>query len=326
MDDPFGLKRGMDDPFGLLQGLDITSCGAAPDGAPTEVPGCDCDDAQRRTLNGVSNYCMGCGLIADDAEPEPGDAPLPPGRFRIVGANAALHRKSLYQSAVTEVPSKKLILGDYLIYRQQHIENGGRAFPINACQIAADLYSEVQSACVKRSQNKKYIMAECLWRACIEIGYAPLKTEIASLMQLNTQGFARGKNFIMGLIGQNKMSTIEPNVDPCAAEIRTMFILLGYGGDEFAPLLEAVHAVVQTAIRNNIRNNSAQRSKVAGAAFEVLRRARLPGAPTLAKFCTKIGIRKNTVDGVLCDLGAFHEGFFREVYRGAGLVDDPPPV
>jgi len=319
----------MDDPFGLLQGMDDLKFTEEPRADAAAAPqGCGCVDQVRRTLNGVSNYCMGCGLIVEEeAEPEPGDAPLPPGRFRIVGANAALHRKSLYQSAVAEERTqKKLILGDYLVYRQQYIEAGGRAFPINACQIAADLYSEVQSACVKRSQNKKYIMAECLWRACIEIDYAPLKTEIASLMQLNTQGFARGKNFIMGLIGQNKMPAIAANVDPCAAEIRTMFILLGHGGEEFAPLLETVRTIVQTAIRNNIRNNSAQRSKVAGAAFEVLRRARLPEPPTLAKFCAAVGIRKNTVDGVLRDLHAFHEGFFRAVYRDAGLVEDPLPV
>ena len=48
--------------------------------------------------------------------------------------------------------------------------------------------------------------------------------------------------------------------------------------------------------------------------------------PSLAKFCAAVGIRKNTVDGVLRDLHAFHEGFFRAVYRDAGLVEDPLPV
>ena len=54
----------------------------------------------------------------------------------------------------------------------------------SACRLAADYYNAVQRLYVKRSQNKKSIMAACLREACLSINFAPPKAEVAALMQL----------------------------------------------------------------------------------------------------------------------------------------------
>jgi transcription initiation factor TFIIIB Brf1 subunit/transcription initiation factor TFIIB len=202
------------------------------------------------------------------------------------------------------------------------VESGGRAFPLNALERAADHYNSVQRLLlVKRSQNKKYIMAACLKIGCRDIGFAPGTTEIASFMQLPSKGTAKGTNFVRGLEADGLVD-MDVNADPCKAEIMTFFVYLGFDGAGFAVFREAVYNIVQTAIRNNIAPNSVSRSKVAGAMYAVLRRCEnkelLPKPPNLQEFCLAIKIRRNTVERVLVQLEAYHS-YFVPCYEAAGL-------
>lgn len=287
-----------------------------------------CDGQMRRGANDLEYVCDGCGLVVegDTAEPEEDEAPRSApntARLRIVGPGSNQLQPDLYRSGSgnTAATQKKQIYEEYKVYRQMYIEAGGRAFPLNACATAAEYYNGVQRLCVKRSQNKKAIMAACFWQACLQIEFAPSKADIAAFMQLPSKGIARGDNFVRSLVADGKMDIIDINADPCRPEISTLFIQLDYDGDRFAPLRDAVYDVVQTAIRNNIGTSSILRSKVAGATFTVLSRCKnrtlVPKMMSLQEFCHG-RIRKNTVERFTRQLDAYHS-YFEECYSKADL-------
>lgn len=309
------------------------------DAVPQSAPPADlsydvcaqCGGQMRRGTNNLEYLCDECGLVVegDTAEPEEDEAPRPApnaARLRIVGPNSNQLQPDLYRSGSgnTAAAQKKQILEEYKVYRQLYVEAGGRAFPLNALETAAEFYNAVQKQYVKRSQNKKSIMAACLWRACLQIGYAPSKAEVAAFMQLPNKGIARGDNFVRGLVADGKMD-LEINADPSRPEITTLFALLSFDGDQYAGLREAVYDVVQTAIKNNIGTNSILRSKVAGATYIVLRRCKdrelIPKPLSMQEFCAK-RIRKNTVERFTRELDDYHS-YFEECYRKAGLDTAP---
>ena len=356
LDDPFGLLAGMDDPLSALaegwpasgaaallaSGLADDAVFAPPGVCPEEAPGqaalSDSDCAQCgaqmcRGMNNLEYVCGGCGLVVegDTAEPEGDEAPRPAlntARLRIVGPNSNQLQPDLYRSSMgnTAVSQKKQIFEEYCIYRALHIEVGGRAFPLDACTRASDIYNDVQRQYVKRSQNKKSIMAACLHLACLKINFSPSKTEIAAFMQLQNKGIARGANFVRKLVADGKMD-VDVNADPCLPEITTLFAHLGLEGDAYGGLRAAVFDVVQVAIANNIGTSSILRSKVAGATFAVLRRCTsrelVPKALGLQEFCQD-RIRKNTVERFTRQLDEYHS-YFEPCYGRAGLDAAPPP-
>jgi transcription initiation factor TFIIIB Brf1 subunit/transcription initiation factor TFIIB len=286
-----------------------------------------------RATNGLEYVCENCGLVfeGDSAEPEDDDAPrTAPNtvQLRIVGPNSNQLQPDLHRSGMgnTAANQKKQIYEEYCAYRALFIEAGGRALPLDACKLASHFYNEVQRQCVKRSQNKKNIMAACFYHACLEIGFSPSKPEIAAFMQLPNKGIARGANFVRALVADGKMG-VDINVDPCRPEIITLFAHLGLEGDAYAGLHEAVFDVVQTAIANNIGTSSILRSKVAGATFVVLRRCKdhelIPKPMGLQEFCQD-RIRKNTVERFTRQLDEYHHFCFKACYQRAGLDDSHP--
>lgn len=333
--DPFGLLAdiAMDDLARLLvaapPGLYADDV-AAGIGAPDSC--LECGGLMRRGADNLEHVCDGCGLVVsgDSAEPDGDDAPRAApnaARLRIVGPNSSSLQPDLYRSGAGTTPAsqQRQIFEELKAYRGLHIEAGGRAFPLNACEKAAEYYGDVQRECVKRSQNKKAILACCLWRACLQIDFAPTKAEIAMFMQLPSQGIARGENFVRSLIADGKMGDLEANVDPCRPEITTLFAHLGYEQPQFADLREAVYRIVQQAIVSNIGTGSTLRSKVAGAGFVVLSRCppgRLGRPPmTAQEFCGG-RIRKNTVDKFTKQLAAYHS-HFEPIYSEFGLISTP---
>jgi hypothetical protein len=246
--------------------------------------------------------------------------------LRIVGPGSKQLQPDLYRSGAgdTAATQKRLIFDEYKLYRQLYMDAGGRALPLDACQQAAEYYNSMQRLCVKRSQSKKTAMAACFWYACLRIGFSPAKTEIADFLQLKTRGIARGTNLIRSFVADGKMD-IEVDADPCASEIKTLFIRIDKGDPSYEQLRETVHKLVQIAVENNICSNSVLRSKVAGITYVVLcrckDRALISHPPVLAKFCQG-HIRKNTIDCVIRDLESFHS-YFKDAYALAGLDSSP---
>ena len=351
--DPFGLLGGFDGLNGFdvekaLSNLtilpphenedpDVSSIAAEVSAAEVAVHGdndlcTQCGAQMCRGMNDLEYICGGCGLVVegDTAEPEEDDAPRRApnaARLRVVGPNSNQLQPDLYRSSTgnTAATQKKQIYEEYCAYRSLYIEAGGRALPLDACNLASEFYNEVQRQCVKRSQNKKAIMAACLYQACLEIGFSPSKAEIASFMQLPSKGIARGANFIRSLVADGKME-VDINVDPCRPEITTLFAHLGLEGEAYAGLRNAVYDVVQIAIANNIGTSSILRSKVAGASYIVLRRCKnrelIPKPMGLQEFCQD-RIRKNTVERFTRQLDSYHS-YFADCYAKAGLDASPP--
>lgn len=285
-----------------------------------------CGAQMCRGANDIEYVCVDCGCVVegDTAEPED-DAPRAApnaARLRIVGPNSNQLQPDLYRSGAgnTAVTQKKQIYEEYCAYRALFIEAGGRAFPLDACNLASDFYNAVQVQCVKRSQNKKAIMAACLQLACITREFSPKPAELAAFMQLPNKGIARGLNFVRSLVADGKMD-VDLDVDPCQPEITTLFAHLGFENKCYDGLRRAVHDVVQTAINNSIGTNSILRSKVAGATFVVLRRCRdrelVPRAVSMQEFCQD-HIRKNTIERFTRQLENYHS-YFEPCYARAGL-------
>ena len=316
-----------------------------------------CGGVMDRSISDLGRICAECGLLTDDdaAEPED-DAPRAvsdAARLRIVGPGSGHLQPDLYRSGAGSTPATQIkqVYEEICVYRQYHIEGGGRAFPLDTCQQAADNYNVIQRQMVKRSMNKKRILAALIHFAGLNHGFAPTKSEIAELTQLNSRGIAVGINFVRMLVADGRID-LDINVDACRPEISTLFAKLGLPGSEFRPagafaafaagpwapagprlagaaadLREVVYDVVQMAIRENIGTSSILRSKVAGATFAVL--SRRPDAPpiSLREFCSAGGIRENTIDRFVRELDA-HSTFFGDIYATAGLLpkSKPPPA
>jgi len=339
VNDPYGVLGGLEDlsmvkmPNWPGNAMDPTcQLLLAPPGVfPTDSCG-ECGGILRRGADNISYVCDECGLLiegdsADQEDDEGTRQASNAARLRLVGPNSNQLQPDLYRSGTgnTAATQKKLLFDEYKVYRQMHIEAGGRAFPLDACELASDYYNEVQRVCVKRSQNKKAIMASCFNQACLVKGYAPLKSEVAMFLQLPSKGIARGENFIRKLVADGDMD-INVNVDQCRPEITSLFALLGLEGKEYSTLRDAVYEVVQIAIDGLIGTNSYLRSKVAGATYVVLCRCKdrdlIPKAPTLVDFCEG-RIRKNTVERFTRDLIGYHS-YFEECYEKFGLDTTPP--
>lgn len=287
-----------------------------------------CGNALQRSINNISNTCSTCGIISDDTTDDAVNAnDLTGNKLRIVGYNSSHFQPDLYRSDNGNINllQKKQILTEYKNYRHQFIEKGGRPFPLTACELATEYYNMIQQKCVKRSQNKKSIMAACLWQACLLIDFAPSKIEISQFMQLPHKGIARGNNFIRALVSDGQLD-INPNTDPLYPEIRTLFLQLDYTDDKYKQLHEIVYNVIQIATTNSIGINSLPRSKVIGTTYIVLKRCRdksLVAVPPVdtKEFC-KNRIRKNTIDRFINEINSYHS-YFKEYYISVGLYSDP---
>ena len=219
------------------------------------------------------------------------------------------------------------IFDEFSISRDRYIESGGKAFPKSACKTAAEYYNSIQRHYVKRNQNKKAIMAECLFLACIQDNFVPPKAATAEFMGLNTKGIARGENFLRSIAADGKINNIDINVSTCRPEIETLFMQLKYteldkkANCEYKFLKDAIEKIVQTAEDSHIGTKSIIRSKVAGATYEVLRRCTnktlVPKMLTTQEFCHE-KIRKNTIERFIKELYIYHSKF-EPIYAEFGL-------
>jgi hypothetical protein len=320
------------DPFGILDNIDCNELLDELQNINTtkEINQCEtdicnqCGNILQREINNISNTCSKCGIISEEVADELLNiSELTNSKLRIVGYNCNQFQPDLYRSdnGNVSIMQKKQIMAEYKDYRQKYIDAGGRPFPLTACEIATDYYNMIQQQCVKRSQNKKAIMAACLWQACLLIDFAPSKIEISKFMQLPHKGIARGNNFIRALVSNNKLN-IDPNTNPIYPEIKTLFLQLDYTDNKYKELHDIVYNIIQIATENSIGINSLTRSKVIGTTYIVLKRCTdkslVPNPPIDTKDFCKNKIRKNTIDRFINEINSYHS-YFKEYYESVGL-------
>lgn len=285
-----------------------------------------CGDILQRSINNISSTCVKCGIITEYTE-ELNTTEMTNNKLRIVGMNNNHFQPDLYRSDNGNISQlqKKQIFSEYKDYRQRFIDAGGRPFPLNACELATDFYNKIQQKCVKRSQNKKAIMAACLWQACLRIEFAPSKIEISRFMQLPHKGIARGNNFIRALVSDNQLD-INPNTNPIYPEIKTLFLQLDYNDEKYKVLHDIIYNIIEIATKNSIGINSLPRSKVIGTTYIVLKRCKdtslVACPPTDTKEFCKNKIRKNTIDRFINEINSYHS-YFMLYYESVGLSSEP---
>lgn len=326
-----------DDPFGLLGGVSLSTIyeNVALNLRLSEIASrqhieqkselCNhCGGQMRCGMNTVEYICNDCGAITEGDEYND-DAPrkeAPNIQLRIVGPGSNQLQPDLYSSGTGSIAANrgKQIFEEFLAYRQKYIEYCGKAsITIDACKKASEYYVSIPN--VKRSHCKKEIMGACLYNACFHIGFAPTKADIATMMQLQNKGIARGDNFVRSLIADGKME-IDTTDDHKTVEISTLFANLSLDGDKYKILYDAVDEIVQIAEKNLIGHSSLLRSKVFAATYEVMRRcndkALIDKAPTLQEFCDKWHIRRNTIERFIKELYDFHS-YFENCYKKYNL-------
>jgi len=321
--DPFGVLNNDDyvelmKNFKNMQKIDIST---------NETEQCkQCGAILRRSINNINNFCIICGITTEDITDEDIDInEIMNNKLRIVGSNSNQFQADMYRSdsVNNNILHKKQILNEYKEYRRRFIEKGERAFPLNVCELATVFYNKIQQQCVKRNQNKKSIMAACLWQACLCIDFAPSKIEISKFMQLSHKGIAKGNNFIRTMVSDGQLD-IDPNKNTIYPEIKTLFIQLEYIGDHYKKLHDIINNIIHIAIDNSIGINSLTRSKVIGTTYIVLRRSKhwniIDNVPANTKEFCKNKIRKNTIDRFINEISSYHS-FFKDYYTSAGLID-----
>lgn len=261
------------------------------------------------------DLCDGCGallereLIIQNGD----DKKCSESQLRIVGTNSKSLQPDLFRSSTTSTSTnqKKIIHEEYKRYRQRFIEMGGRAFPLDACELASEYYSQVQKQCVKKSQNKKSIMAEFFYQACLDKGCAISKSDAAKFVGSDVKGTARGNNFVRSMIADGKINNINLDRDPSKQEIATLFAHLSMEDSKYNVLKDMTYELVEVCIVNNIGTNSLPRSKVYGMAFVVFSRVDkkiLAEVPSLTEICGN-RTREATIKKFILDINKYHSHF-----------------
>lgn len=286
--DPFGILSTVDE--SRISGFQFDSPNIAIETNALYSACAQCGAQMYCSSNNLESICKECGCIVDntaDAEEEQPVIMSGISRLRLVGVNSSYLQPDLYKSNCSDANAQRgQIYNEYKECRAKYILEGGQTMPLDACSMAADLYSSIQQVHVKRSQNKKSIMAACFYYACLDLGFTMRKSEIAAFMQLKVGGIARGLNFCKRIDSDGEIA-LNIDIDPCKPEITTLFNQLELRGTDYAPLKEAVFDIVQTAIANNIGIKSVLRSKCAGAVLDVITRAKLVVPEELLKKTVK---------------------------------------
>lgn len=286
----------------------------------------ECGSQMRSGTNEAEYTCGNCGLIIDgDNIDESDECGATSGRLRIVGSNSNQFQPDLYRSGNGNTTSNQVnqIYLEFSKYRSQHIENGGRAFNLDACRKAAEKYNIVQQSCVRRSQVKKEIMAGCYYQSCLELGFSPAKADIATFMQLQTKGISKGTNFMRSFVADKKMDA-DINIDPLRPEITYAFGQLKLENRDYDVLKNAVFELVQICLAEGIGTSSILRSKVAGASFVITQRSKIVSPPIdIFEFCKLVKIRKNTVESFIDEINSFHS-YFENTYTKFELDNSEP--
>ena len=338
-------------------GADAAADGTA-DGAANGADTCaSCGGSLCCDVDGLRRTCDACGHVVDgDSTDSVDDAMRPaPGaaRLRCVGAGSSSLMPNLFRSGSSDTTEtqRRLIKEEYSKYGIAYQSETLKTIPADICLLATNYYNEVQKVCVRRAENKKRIMAACLYYACLKEGYSPSKADIASYMQVEG-GIAGGLNFIRDKVADGLVSiNIAAECQPLSAKINTIFANIFTNADgtpsatieDQLPLRAAVLDVVEFADRFHIGTSSHLHSKVASATFEVLRRAalaessgadlsagahaaasRVMRTQSLDSFCSTLsafGARETTLKRFLIELAAYHSKF-APIYKKHGINSD----
>jgi len=325
-----------EDPFGVLGSSDLTSEPAEftdqlehlSDVTSSDArPGDSCPDCgYALVIHDISYECPECHRVFEAADirdvlpvsnPESPGAQALRGRLRVVGRESNWYQPDLDRTNPGESceVQKKSTYQELVRLNTEYGSRGGNPFPLDVLNDVAERYNVIQKMGVKRSQMKRVILAAFIFHTCFSRGFSRSKTEAAQMMQLQSNGIARGDDYLRSVNEEHPLE-INMNCNRTKPHIISTFAQLGFTAEDHKPLQEAVAELVSTAVAKYIGHRSILRSKVVAATYEILRRKGL--SVTLDEISTKCSIRKHTITRFLKQLGEYHS-HFAQIYRNHGL-------
>ncbi len=205
-------------------------------------------------------------------------------------------QKSVYTSVPDNSKSQKKQILDQLVKLNSEYEDGPK-FPKNILEATACGYNEVQKLIidtyddcgnvvgskkfVKRGSIKDETLGAWLYYTCINSGISRKKRDIASFMQLSSQGISRGDTILRGLHTTGKI-VIPAYADPSKDFAKRYLEALKIGYDEFGdptPQLANykgfIDEIVATCVKLQIANNSIESSKIVGTIWVIINKQKL---------------------------------------------------
>lgn len=287
-------------------------------------------------------------------------------RLRIVGPNASVQQRILDKSSVTDsaAAASQELLHELMRFNAEYQQETRKTFPLSILERAAEIYVNRVRAKGKviRAQNKQAVLAMIIYACSRKEGRT--KKEAAQLMQLPSNGLARGENRLRSLDACGDILNGNPDED----HVNAVFVCLGLqynpraipgqtlalgaegdaiqvnakGAQSIELLKGAAMAILECGKKHFVGVELAPPTRATGAVYCVLRRAAIAGIlppewriscaicpPSAARgsnewVSSRCNIRPQTVDGYLRVLSQYHSKF-RGVYEKFGLDAAPYP-
>lgn len=298
-------------------------------------------------FSGESFRCPECGAdfeaadiaeIIDTARAEsraPGGLAPPRSRLMVAGANSQRFQGSLAScSPVSTADQQQASLyRELTAWNRAFQGKGGNPFPNCVLMDVVVVYGQIQRQEVKRSNEKKAIIAAILYHACLHRGFRREPSDATRFVGLERCGLARGETYLRRAIQDGKVVGFELVNNPFKQILTTAFAGLGLqcAKNEQEPadqvVWDAVLEVFAVASRRNIAHQSEVKSKVHGALVSVLLRrpGGLGGATdpraVLNRVSAVCNIRRYTLTNVLTEMYRYHS-HFAAVFEKHGLKAD----
>lgn len=263
-----------------------------------------CNIIMNITENGTHIVCPDCGLMRDYDEPSA--AITSNSNLRVQGNGAYDYGKNLYKSADlnSELTRHDKIFHEILAYCKKYEDEYKCGVPKNVIEHTTDIFCRISAMGVRRSDNKRKIIAACYYFACLaQKIQMPTKT-IAIMFNLRSIGISDGMRSVTNYVAKGVIPEDEITLDPLEAAVHTIFRQLEINND----LKSEVKRIIETADRKNIGISSSLDSKIVGATFIVLSRNNIK--MDLKKISALRGIRQATIQKYIDFVNARISNFY----------------
>lgn len=260
-------------------------------------------------LSNYESFCKTCDSIVSSDNYETGTE-ISGGIVRISQSSSGI----IHNSQIVNCPqSRELQIrnmeNEYLDLRKQYIEKGGEAYPDVLCKRAAEYYNEIQQYYVRRSQNKRGLMASCFINACKDNNFRPVNASIAEMLMIPIRKIAKGDNFIRNMYSKGETS-IDINKDVAPSYISTIFIHLKIPDRNL--LTEAITEMIGIMRNNLISTRHKTKTQVHGVSYIIITRyekAKNVKYIDMPKYESICKTKKTTIDKYIDYINQYHSRF-----------------
>ena len=269
--------------------------------------GCDCGGKMEISNNLITLSCNLCGKVSEYEEKT--TTPSCSSNLLIRGPNNSKYQGELYGSSKIDTVKlkKKNIQDEYMSYYNDYVKETNLDFPKDVFVYATNMYNQIQAYGTKRSENKKIIMATCLYYACHLIDFSPSSIMIGKLMKLKKNSIESGINNVITMINDKKIFIDGINV--INSEIITIFNKFKIDKKYFH-LKKLITELIDLADSYFIGIKTQPHNKNIGAIYIILsKHPDLAPKISLDEVCKMKDIRITTIQQYINELNAYKSKF-----------------